>query len=87
MTRSLQIVGSQFPHLRERVVLLFERDDAFRELCDDYETCLGALSRLEAAASPGLRAEYAALRLRLETEMLRRLEETTDAPGDTRQGK
>jgi hypothetical protein len=68
MTPSLQLVSEQFPHLRERVAWLFERDVIFRELCDDYEACAQALARQE--SNEGLRHEYAALRLRLETELL-----------------
>ena len=73
MTPSLQRVSEQFPHLRERVACLFERDDIFRELCDDYETCAQALSRQE--RNEDLRREYSALRLRLETELLAYLQE------------
>jgi len=73
MTPSLQRVSEQFPHLRERVACLFERDDIFRELCDDYEACAQALSRQE--RNEDLRREYAALRLRLETELLGYLDE------------
>ncbi len=73
MTRSLQLVSEQFPHLRPRVACLFERDAIFRELCDDYEACTRALSRQE--SSEDLRREYAALRLRLETELLGYLHE------------
>ena len=73
MTPSLQRVSEQFPHLRERVACLFERDDIFRELCDDYETCAQALSRQE--RNEDLRREYSALRLRLETELLGYLDE------------
>jgi hypothetical protein len=73
MTPSLQRVSEQFPHLRERVACLFERDDIFRELCDDYETCAQALSRQE--RNEDLRREYSALRLRLETELLAYVQE------------
>jgi hypothetical protein len=73
MTPSLQRVSEQFPHLRERVACLFERDDIFRELCDDYEVCAEALARQE--SNEGLQREYAALRLRLETELLGYLQE------------
>ena len=76
MTPSLQLVTEQFPHLRERVACLFERDEIFRELCDDYETCARALSRQE--SNEGLRREYAALRLRLETELLGYLHEAEE---------
>ena len=76
MTRSLQLVSEQFPHLRQRVACLFERDAIFRELCDDYEACAQALSQQE--SSEDLRREYAALRLRLETELLGYLQEAAE---------
>jgi hypothetical protein len=69
MTSSLQLVTEQFPLLRERVASLFERDDVFHELCDDYQTCSQALDRQ--TACEGLQRELSALRLRLETELLR----------------
>ena len=61
---------------RSEVACLFERDELFRELCEDYEACSLALARQE--STEALRREYAALRLRLETELLGRLH---DAPG------
>ena len=76
MASSLQLVSEQFPHLRDRVACLFERDELFRELCEDYETCAGALARQP--ASEGLRREYSALQLRLETELLRYLREDAE---------
>ncbi len=77
MPSSLQLVSEQFPHLRERVACLFERSEIFRELCDDYETCADALARQP--ASDGLRREYAALQLRLETELLGYLREDVES--------
>jgi hypothetical protein len=73
MTPSLRRVSEQFPHLRERVACLFERDEIFRELCEDYEACARALAEQE--RSEDLRREYSALRLRLETELLGYLDE------------
>ena len=83
MVPSLRLVTEQFPLLRDRVACLFERDDVFRELCEDYEICAGAIARLEApdAGPEALRMEYAALRLRLETELLRHLHDAEE-PGD-----
>jgi len=78
MSSSLQLVSEQFPHLRERVACLFERHEIFRELCEDYETCAEALARQP--ASEGLRREYSALQLRLETELLRYLHEDAEPP-------
>ena len=80
MPSSLQLVSEQFPHLRERVACLFERNEMFRELCEDYETCTDALAHQ--AASEGLRPEYSALRLRLETELLRYLHEDAEPQVD-----
>ena len=80
MPSSLQLVSEQFPHLRERVACLFERSESFRELCEDYETCADALARQH--ASEGLRREYAALQLRLETELLWYLHEDSEPPVD-----
>jgi hypothetical protein len=77
MTPSLQLVREQFPGLRDRVAWLFERDEIFRELCEDYEACLLALARQE--SNEGLRREYGALRLRIENEMLGYLQ-TTEEP-------
>ena len=76
MTPSLQRVSDQFPHLRERVACLFDRDEIFRDLCEDYEVCAQALSQQE--RNEDLRREYAALRLRLETELLGYLHEAEE---------
>jgi len=68
------------PELRERANVLFEDDEAFRELCEEYQACSETAERL--VASPGreaLRKEYAALRLRLEGELLRFLAEHPEA--------
>ena len=73
MNSSLELVADQFPHLRDQVACLFDQDIVFRELCDDYEACCVALSR--APASEGLSQEFSALRLRLEYELLRYLNE------------
>jgi hypothetical protein len=79
MSSPLQVVSEQFPLLRDRVARLFEQDPLFRELCEDYETCAIALAGHK--ASEGLQREYSALRLRLETEMLRFLNEDAAKPG------
>jgi hypothetical protein len=81
MTSSLQLVSEQFPLLRERVACLFEREETFRELCEDYEACTLTLARQE--SNEGLRREYSALQLRLETELLRYLHEDAAPPAHT----
>jgi hypothetical protein len=78
MRTPLELVSEQFPNLRERVAGLFERDPIFRELCEDYQACGDALASRPPADD--LSREYAALRLRLETELLRYLHEDEDPP-------
>lgn len=80
MASSLEIVTAQFPHLRQRVARMFARDPIFRELCEDYELCSQSLARQ--IGSEALRHEYAALRLRLENELLHYVEERDDPDGD-----
>jgi hypothetical protein len=78
MPNPLEVVSEQFPNLREQVASLFERDPIFRELCEDYQTCGDALSGRP--PSDDLSREYAALQLRLETELLRSLREDASPP-------
>jgi len=77
MHPSLRLVAERFTHLRDHATRLFEEDENFRELCEDYEACASTVARLESSGVPSdaLRNEYAALLLRLEREMLRYLEE------------
>lgn len=77
MRSSLELVTEQFPHLRDRVAGLFESDDVFRELCEDYEECVRAAART--VPTEVIRSEYEALRLRMEFELLRHLQETSRA--------
>jgi hypothetical protein len=81
MNPCVRLVNERFPNLGERAARLYERDEAFHELCDDYQACVEATVRLQSTPGPGpegLRKEYAALRLRLECELLRYLEEHTN---------
>jgi hypothetical protein len=81
MATSVDLVSGLFPSLRDRVTALYHLDDVFRELCDEYAICTSAVSRAEASGSAGLRAEYAALQLRLETELLQQIEDLSDRIG------
>ena len=74
---ALRRACERFPLLQERASALFSWDETFRDMCEDYDTCAETLAQMEssAAAPPGLRAEYAALLLRLEGELLRHLGE------------
>ena len=68
------------PNVRERAARLFDRDEAFRELCDEYRVCNETAVRMRTAAEAdaALRNEYMALRLRLEAELLRYVAENRD---------
>jgi hypothetical protein len=81
LNSSVRLLNERFPHVRDRATCLFEQDETFRELCDDYAACVGTVARLEACGhtSESMRNEYAALQLRLERELLRYLEERPES--------
>lgn len=74
-----QLLQERFPHVQERAARLYESDEIFRELAEDYADCAATVTRIaDAPSSDGMRKEYAALFLRLETELLRYLGEHPD---------
>jgi hypothetical protein len=77
MHPALKLVIARFSSVREEAELLFQQDDAFRELTEEYQVCCEAAARMEGAGqgNEALRKEYGALRLRLEGELLRYLSE------------
>lgn len=77
MDISLATVSQRFPTVRDEAIRLFERDETFREICEEYQTCADRLIRLATgpSSSDPIRKEYSALLLRLEGELLRYLEE------------
>ena len=80
MHPSLRVVTVRMPHIQGQAVRLFERDEEFRELCEEYLCCRETVTRIESStgASTAMRHEYSALLLRLEHELLRYLEEHTN---------
>ena len=80
MHPALQIVTERLPNVRDRAERLFDRDEAFRELCDEYRVCNETAVRMRNAteADMAVRNEYMALRLRLEAELLRYVAEYRD---------
>ena len=67
-------VMDAFPEHRERLLALISCDEGFAELCDDFDEVVAAHAR--AIASGNTRqlshaSEYHALRLELESEILR----------------
>lgn len=77
MHPALKLVSERLPNVRDEAARLFESDEVFRELCDEYQVCSETVMRIEATPTVdgALQREYAALRLRLEGELLRHLAE------------
>ena len=78
MHSALKLVSERLPQLRELAAVLFERDEAFREMCDEYQLCHEAQVSGAASRAKAVREEYVALGLRLEGELLRYLAEHTE---------
>jgi hypothetical protein len=80
MHPALKFVSERLPNVEEQASLLFETDEDFRELCDEYRMCSETVVRMEnrSDTAAALRKEYAALQLRLEAELLRYLAERPD---------
>ena len=72
----MKLLSERFPHVQTEAQRLFERNEGFRDLCEEYEACTSAVARLESSRpeTDPMRLEYAALRLRLEGELLRYLQ-------------
>lgn len=80
MHSALRLVSDRLPHLRELAARLFERDEVFREMCDEYELCHVTQARMTPTSrmAGAVGKEYVALGLRLEGELLRYLAENAD---------
>jgi hypothetical protein len=81
MQSALELVCDRLPLVSARATHLFETDEEFRELCSEYKMCTETANRMEndPRSNVALRHEYAALRLRIEGELLRYLSEHLDA--------
>ena len=67
----VKLLLERFPHVRTVSLQLLAKNEAFRELCEEYEACTAAAERLaKAGGDLAIRKEYAALQLRLEGELL-----------------
>lgn len=72
--RHALLLIDRFPHLQSVSLQLLERDETFRELCEEYAACTEVIERLTDAPSDEImRREFSALRLRVEGELLRYL--------------
>jgi len=78
----MKLLLERFPHVQALALKRCEKQDSFRELCEEYWACSEVLARLERpGAEESLRAEYGALRLRLEGELLRYIAEQSSRAG------
>jgi len=78
----MKLLLERFPHVQALALKRCERQDSFRELCEEYWACSEVLARLERpGAEESLRSEYGALRLRLEGELLRHIAEQSARAG------
>src|SRR5262245_5509137 len=78
----MRLLRQRFPHVQELALRRCEKDESFRELCEEYWACNEVLGRLERPDSEeSLRSEYGALRLRLEAELLRYIAEQSARAG------
>lgn len=66
-----KLLLERFPHVQQVSLQLLLQNEAFRELCEEYEVCNRTAAHLaESGTDPGMLQEYKALRLRLEGELL-----------------
>ena len=78
----MKLLLDRFPHVQALALKRCEKQDSFRELCEEYLSCTQVLDRLERpGAEQSLRSEYGALRLRLEGELLRYIAEQSSRAG------
>ena len=72
MQKELDYMIGRFPRYRARVIELFNCNDDFKSLCDDYWQCHNNLYRLNEQANrePRLENGYKMLSLTLEQEVL-----------------
>jgi hypothetical protein len=71
-----KLLLERFPHVPVVTLRRLETHETLRELCEEYLACVESVARLERTGpDDALRAEYGALCLRLEGEMLRYIAE------------
>ena len=67
----VKLLRERFPHVQEVSLQLLVKNEAFRDLCEEYEACAATTERLaKTGGDASIRKEYAALQLRLEGELL-----------------
>lgn len=78
----VKLLMERFPHVQLVSLQLLMQQEAFRDLCEEYEACTAAAERLANSGSDeAMLKEYTALRLRLEGEVLRYLSQHGSSGG------
>lgn len=68
----LKLLRERLPNVQDVSLRLLMHHETFRELCEEYATCIEVLQRLtQSSFDKAMRSEYSALSLRLEGELLR----------------
>ncbi len=70
-------VAERWPEKREALKRLFESNESFQSLCDEYEACLVALRYWRESSlpeAPDLRSEFSSLLSELEEEILEHMD-------------
>jgi hypothetical protein len=76
--RYVEIVHTLFPHMHSVLDRVLAESEPFGDLVEEYGVCTEVLERQQARNEPQAR-EYAALRLRLESEILQYLSDYVDS--------
>jgi hypothetical protein len=77
---SLFFLFDRFPEKKENIKTLFEENESFKTLCEDYHQCAEALRFWNQSSSedaPARVREYRALLQELEEEILKNVNEST----------
>jgi hypothetical protein len=81
----LVVVAERFPEKREALKRLFDSNQSFQSLCDEYEACLVALRYWRESSlpeAPDFRNEYSSLLSELEEEILEHLGKDLSGAGN-----
>jgi hypothetical protein len=76
MTKEFVYVLGKFPDHRDKIIDLYNKDEDFRTLCEDYVTSIQAAEerRLNAIKDRKIEREFLHVNMELEKEIIRLLE-------------
>lgn len=71
VTHKLQVMIQKFPDFRIRIIQLYEHDENFKSLCEDYWLCTTLLEQQKnmTQADPELATEYSLICTTLENDI------------------